>query len=152
MISMVVITIINFVVFIFIFKSITIAILSIPYILVDLLYLYSLDKKVKTTISLPIYIFLSVCLFTTLFFVLSNLSMPLALNLILVFILFISKVIGGFYRLKPPPFVIDGKYCIEDAKKHGIKMLKNWILIMAGLLIFSLILNLIFTLWKNTLI
>jgi len=152
LIQLIVIMILIFLIFALVLNSIIIAILATVDLGLKLLFLYSLDKKVKTSISLPINIFLSACLLTTLFFVLSNLSIPLALNLIIVIVLFFSNVYGGFRQLKTPPYVFDGKYYIEDANKYNIKVLKILLLILSILLIFSVILNIVLTLWKNSLI
>ncbi len=152
LLQMIVITILVFLVLALIVDWIFFAILTTGYMWLNLLYSYTLDKNVKTSISLPIYICLSACLLTILFFVLANLSMPLVFNLIVVIFLFISNVILGFYQLKSPHYVIEGKYYIEDAKKYGIKRLKILLLIMVGLLLISIILNLVLTIWKNSLI
>jgi len=101
LLQMIVITILVFLVLALIADWIFFAILTTGYMWLNLLYSYSLDKNVKTSISLPIYICLSACLLTILFFVLANLSMPLVFNLIVVIFLFISNVILGFDQLTP---------------------------------------------------
>jgi hypothetical protein len=118
--------------------------------------MYSLDKKVKASISLPIYFILLTGLFITLFLELLNLSMPLALNLIIVITIYILIVLGGVHLIKIPPYVVDGKYDIEDAKKYikkyNIKMLKILLLITAVLFLVLLILTIFLNLWRNSLI
>jgi len=144
--------IVVFIAFTLIADSISLALLASADMVLITLYLYSLDKKIKASISFPIYIVLSAGLYLVLFFELSNLSLFLGLNLSVVIILFISNVIRGLSQLKTPPYVIDGRYLIEDAKKHQIKTLKIMFLVLAGLLIILLILSIFLTWWKNSLI
>jgi len=120
------------------------------YIFFLLLYAYALDKKMKPILITPIFLFVSVCLQTFLFFVLSNHSMPLVLNLSIVLGLFLANVIGAFKQIGYPPYVVDGKYTIEDEKKYAIQQFKKMILILGIILVFFILFYLVLLLWKNT--
>jgi len=83
--------------------------------------------------------------------VLSNLSFSLAINLIFVIFLFISNVFGSIKTIGNPPYVIDGKFDIEDGKKYSFKQLKKIFLILGIVEIILFIIYLIVLIWKNSL-
>jgi hypothetical protein len=132
-----------------IFDSIAVSVWLMVHVISRILFEFSLDKKIKLFVNTPIYVLFLVGLYSSVFFFLSDISITLAMNLIVVIGMFILDILGLIYQIRIPPYGKDGKYFIEDKEKYARKVIKKIFLAFAVLVFILGVLWIIITIWKN---
>ena len=119
--------------------SVLLSICLVLYSIFGQLFLFSIDKKIKLSFSIPSFLVLQAANAVVVYFVFSHDLNLLGLSFLLPGFMFLSSF-TVFLRIKEPSFVHQGTFIGEDAKVYQMKLLKKLLIIAIVALAFAMIL------------